>query len=106
MSIIPFPVMCTGRFTMNDTKTLSNNFYSIALYELTGVPYFHIYTDILIYRFLKLQQVSYNFPVVWNFYAQILKYAKYIENKGINKCQYCFANTSAAKAPFFMKFHT
>ena len=56
---------------MNDTKTLSNNFYSIALYELTGVPYFHIYTDILIYRFLKLQQVSYNFPVGWNFYAQI-----------------------------------
>ena len=34
------------------------------------------------------------------------KYTKYIENYGLNKRQYCFANISATKAPIFMKFDT
>ena len=34
------------------------------------------------------------------------KFAKYIENKGLYTCQYCFANISATKAPIFMKFET
>ena len=40
--------LCTGWFTMNDTKLFSNNFCLKALYELKGVPYFHWYPDILI----------------------------------------------------------
>ena len=51
----------TGWFTMNDTKTFSNNFYSKALYELKRVLYFHWYQDILIHSFHKLQQVSHKF---------------------------------------------
>ena len=31
----------TGGFTINDTKSLSNNYYSKALYELKEVPYYH-----------------------------------------------------------------
>ena len=34
------------------------------------------------------------------------KYGKYIENKGLIKRHYCFANISATKAPILMKFET
>ena len=34
-----------------------------------------------------------------------MKIWKYIENYGVNKCQYCFANISAKKAQIFMKFY-
>ena len=34
------------------------------------------------------------------------KFAKYIENEGLNTRQCCFANTSATKAPILMKFET
>ena len=33
------------------------------------------------------------------------KYARYIKNKGFNKCRYCFANISATKAWIVMKFY-
>ena len=38
--------------------------------------------------------------------AKTGKFAKYIENEGLNTCQYCFANISATKAPIFMKFES
>ena len=53
--------LSTGWFTMNDTKTFSNNFYSKALCELKWVPYFHWNPDILICSLQKVQQVSSNF---------------------------------------------
>ena len=34
------------------------------------------------------------------------KYAKYIKNQGLNKCQYCFAYISATKASIFIRFNT
>ena len=39
------------------------------------------------------------------FDAQIMKCEKCIENQGLNKCKYCFANISATKARIFMKFY-
>ena len=33
------------------------------------------------------------------------KYAEYIENQGVNKDQFCFANISTTKARIFMKFY-
>ena len=36
---------------------------------------------------------------------KLWKYAKYIENLGLNKHQYYFANISATKAWSFMKFY-
>ena len=38
--------------------------------------------------------------------AKTGKFAKYIENEGLNSRQYCFANISATKAPILMKFET
>ena len=35
---------------------------------------------------------------------KLWKYAKCIENQGLNKQQYCFANISTRKARIFMKF--
>ena len=33
------------------------------------------------------------------------KHAKCIQNQGLNKCQYCFANISVTKARIVMKFY-
>ena len=35
---------------------------------------------------------------------KLWKYAKYIENQGVNNGQYCFASISTMKAWIFMKF--
>ena len=60
VAVLDFGGSHTGWFTMNDTKTFSNNFYSKALFELKWVSNFQWYQDILIFSFDKFQQVSYN----------------------------------------------
>ena len=50
-------------------------------------------------------QISLIFSIFLLIFEQTVKNAKHIENKGLNKCQYCFANISATKAWIFIKFY-
>ena len=49
--------------------------------------------------FIQFSQIG----VLEGFYNEYLW--KYIENQGLNKHQYCFANISGTKARIFMKFY-
>ena len=59
---------------------------------------------------LNILKFPNSFMYFWNFRGTLMltfwKYAKYKENLGLNKCQYCFANISLTKAQIFMKFDT